>query len=63
MMILRNHFHKPPVAEMWLDNKKYDWKFFFLVDFTSRFQEYPSATNMIVIWTSYSDSFTLKTSH
>ena len=29
MMILRNHFHKPPVAEMWLDNKKYDWKFFF----------------------------------
>ena len=29
MMILRNHFHKLPVAEMWLDNKKYDWKFFF----------------------------------
>ena len=63
MMILRNHFHKASVAEMWLDNKKYDWKLNFLVDFTSRFQEYPSATNMIVIWTWYSDSFTPKTSH
>ena len=63
MIILRNHFHKPPVAEMWLDNKKYDWKLFFLVDFTSRFKECPSATNMIVIWTLYSDSFTPKTSH
>ena len=63
MMILRNYFHKPSVAEMWLDNKKYDWKLNFLVDFISSFQEYPSATNMIVIWTSYSDSFTPKTSH
>ena len=52
---------------MWLENKKYDWKFNvlvdFLVDFLVRSQEYPSATNMIVIWTSYSDSFTPKTSH
>ena len=63
MMILRNHFHIPSVAEMWFDNKKKDWKLNFLVDFTSRSQKYPSATNMIVIWTSYSDSFTPKTSH
>ena len=48
---------------MWLDNKKYDWKSNFLVDFTSRSQKYPSASNVIVIWTSYSDSFTPKTSH
>ena len=52
---------------MWLDNKTYDWKFNvlvdFLVDFLVRSQEYPSATNMIVIWTSYSDSYTPKTSH
>ena len=36
---------------------------FFLVDFTSRSHEYPSAINMIVISTSYSDSFTPKASH
>ena len=49
---------------MWIDNKKYDWKLkFFNLILLPDLKIYPSATNIIVSWTSYSDSFTPKTSH
>ena len=56
------HFYVLSIAEMWFDNNKYDWKLT-LINFTSRSHEYRSATNIITIWTSYSNSLTSKTSH
>ena len=43
---------------MWLNSKQYHRKLIFLINYTSSCKKYHPATNIIVIWTSYSGSLT-----